>query len=99
MSAEQSNQPNQPFVPKSDRPEVKLTLDTPLSEMRVRDLSVILAQHLRKPWIDYSFDLITSPPPPEGMAGLQDVIQAVTALRDQMSKLTDQVNALQQKNQ
>lgn len=29
----------EPFVPKEDRPEVKITMDTPLSELRVRDLS------------------------------------------------------------
>ena len=32
----------QPFVPRQDRPEVKLQLDTPLSELRVRDLAAIL---------------------------------------------------------
>jgi hypothetical protein len=121
MSAEQSNQPNQPFIPQTERPEVKLTLDTPLSELRVRDLSMILAEQLRKKsesaieqfsfppkwWIDLSFSFppkwwiempISSPlSPPQGAAALQDVIQAVTGLKDQMSKLSDQLNALQQK--
>lgn len=32
----------EPFVPKSDRPEVKINLDTPLSELRVRELSAVL---------------------------------------------------------
>jgi len=32
----------QPFVSKEDRPEVKISLDTPLSELRVRELSAIL---------------------------------------------------------
>ena len=32
----------EPFVPKEDRPEVKITMDTPLSELRVRDLSSIV---------------------------------------------------------
>jgi hypothetical protein len=30
------------FVPKEDRPEVKISLDTPLSELRVRELGSIL---------------------------------------------------------
>jgi hypothetical protein len=32
----------EPFVPKEDRPEVKISLDTPLSELRVRELGTIL---------------------------------------------------------
>jgi hypothetical protein len=32
----------EPFVSKKDRPEVKITLDTPLSELRVRELSAII---------------------------------------------------------
>ena len=32
----------EPFVGKEDRPEVKITMDTPLSELRVRDLSSIV---------------------------------------------------------
>lgn len=32
----------QPFVGKEDRPEVKISLDTPLSELRVRELGTIL---------------------------------------------------------
>jgi len=32
----------QPFVSKEDRPEVKISLDTPLSELRVRELGSIL---------------------------------------------------------
>ena len=31
-----------PFVSKEDRPEVKISLDTPLSELRVRELGTIL---------------------------------------------------------
>jgi hypothetical protein len=34
--------PKQPFVSKEDRPEVKINLDTPLSQLRVRELSSIL---------------------------------------------------------
>src|SRR5215471_4032239 len=34
--------PKQPFVSKEDRPEVKINLDTPLSELRVRELGSIL---------------------------------------------------------
>jgi hypothetical protein len=43
----ESNNPpesKEPFVPKEDRPEVKITLDTPLSELRVRELSAILGR-------------------------------------------------------
>jgi hypothetical protein len=32
----------QPFVSRKDRPEVRIDLDTPVSELRVRDLSAIL---------------------------------------------------------
>ncbi len=32
----------QPFISKSDRPDVKISLDTPLSELHVRELSAIL---------------------------------------------------------
>ena len=32
----------QPFVSQDDRPEVKISLDTPLSELRVRELSTIM---------------------------------------------------------
>jgi hypothetical protein len=32
----------EPFVPKEDRPEVKISLDTPLTELKVRDLSAIV---------------------------------------------------------
>jgi hypothetical protein len=34
----------QPFVSQADRPEVRLKSDTPLSELRVRDLASLLAQ-------------------------------------------------------
>lgn len=34
----------EPFVAKEDRPEVKITLDTPLSELRVRELSSIIGR-------------------------------------------------------
>jgi hypothetical protein len=32
----------EPFVPKQDRPEVKISLDTPLNELHVRELGAIL---------------------------------------------------------
>jgi hypothetical protein len=38
----QGNQGKEPFVPSEDRPEVKIDLDTPLTELRVRELSAIL---------------------------------------------------------
>jgi hypothetical protein len=34
--------PKQPFVSKEDRPGVKISLDTPLTELRVRELGAIL---------------------------------------------------------
>jgi hypothetical protein len=36
--------PKQPFVSQADRPEVRIKSDTPLSELRVRDLASLLAQ-------------------------------------------------------
>ena len=38
----------EPFVPSADRPEVKINLDTPLSELRVRELSSILGSLIGK---------------------------------------------------
>ncbi len=32
----------EPFVPQADRPDVRINLDTPLGELRVRELSAIL---------------------------------------------------------
>lgn len=40
--AKSENQSKEPFIKKDDRPEVKISLDTPLSELRVRELSAIL---------------------------------------------------------
>jgi hypothetical protein len=37
-----SEEPREPFVSQGDRPEVQLNLDTPLSELRLRDLGDIL---------------------------------------------------------
>lgn len=37
-----SQEPKQPFISKEDRPEVRINLDTPLNELRVRELSAIL---------------------------------------------------------
>lgn len=34
----------EPFVPQADRPEVRLGSDTPVSELRVRDLAALLGQ-------------------------------------------------------
>jgi len=45
MAKEESKQP---FVAKEDRPEVKISLDTPLSELRVRELSTILGRVIGK---------------------------------------------------
>lgn len=38
----QDKESKQPFVPQEDRPEVRINLDTPLSELRVRELGAIL---------------------------------------------------------
>ncbi|HET6975261.1 MAG TPA: hypothetical protein VFI24_02985 [Pyrinomonadaceae bacterium] len=38
----------QPFVSPEDRPEVRINLDTPLSELRVRELSAILGSLIGK---------------------------------------------------
>jgi hypothetical protein len=40
--APRDSDPKEPFVPSEDRPEVKISLDTPLTELSVRDLSAIL---------------------------------------------------------
>jgi hypothetical protein len=45
MAKEESKQP---FLSKEDRPEVKINLDTPLSELRVRELSLILGRMIGK---------------------------------------------------
>lgn len=37
-----NEEPKQPFVSQEDRPEVRINLDTPLNELRVRELSAIL---------------------------------------------------------
>ena len=38
----QEEQSKEPFIPREDRPEVKISLDTPLAELRVRELAAIL---------------------------------------------------------
>ena len=40
----------EPFVPQGDRPEVKLKPDTPLSELRVRDLAAIIGAATKSPF-------------------------------------------------
>jgi hypothetical protein len=42
MSAEPTNHPKQAFVPGNDRPEVRSTRGDPVTDQRVRDISVIL---------------------------------------------------------
>ena len=37
-----SKESKEPFVPKGDRPEVRINLNTPLGELRVRELGAIL---------------------------------------------------------
>src|SRR5215203_3910003 len=41
---EENEGKKEPFIGSSDRPEVKLDLDMPVSELRVRDLAAILGQ-------------------------------------------------------
>ena len=43
-----SRRSKEAFVPSEDRPEVKIDLDTPLSELRVRELSSILGYMVQK---------------------------------------------------
>lgn len=42
QSTSTTEETRQPFVSQEDRPEVRLTLDTPLSELRIRDLREIV---------------------------------------------------------
>jgi hypothetical protein len=41
-SAHSGQEPGRAFIPPEDRPSPQITLDTPLSELRVRDLQTIL---------------------------------------------------------
>jgi hypothetical protein len=41
-TAAEGDQPKQAFIPQGDRPEVGIDPDTPLSELRVRDLAALL---------------------------------------------------------
>ncbi len=50
--------PRQPFVPKEDRPEVKISLDTPVKDLRVRELSAILGYFAEK---DPNFEVGKTP--------------------------------------
>ena len=48
-----NDQPKQPFIPPADRPAVGVNPDTPLSELRVRDLAAILGPVSGKsPWFE-----------------------------------------------
>ena len=40
--------PKKPFVGTADRPEVRLDLDKPVNELRVRDLAAILGHVIQK---------------------------------------------------
>jgi hypothetical protein len=42
MAQEDENERKEPFIGSSERPEVKLDLDMPVTELRVRDLAAIL---------------------------------------------------------
>jgi hypothetical protein len=44
MMTEDQNERKEPFIGSADRPEVKLDLDMPVTELRVRDLAAILGQ-------------------------------------------------------
>ena len=45
MADKRDDEPGKkPFIPQADRPEVRLKSDTPLSDLRVRDLVTILGQ-------------------------------------------------------
>ena len=49
----------QAFVPEKDRPDVRLTLDTPLSELRVRELAAILGSLASKNQFEYGKTSLT----------------------------------------
>ena len=46
------NDKKEPFIGSADRPEVKIDLDMPLNDLRVRDLAAILGQLTPKPITD-----------------------------------------------
>lgn len=65
-----SGESREPFVSQGDRPEVQLDIDTPLSELRLRDLRDILWGGMggKSPFTDKSFTADKSPftePPPK----------------------------------
>jgi hypothetical protein len=84
-----------PFVSQSDRPEVRIKSDTPLSELTVRDLASLLAQvggdnkdfWDGKDWQKDDFD------------SLDQVIQALSGLTARVAQLADQVEELRRRGQ
>jgi hypothetical protein len=42
------DQPKEPFVSAEDRPDVRINLDTPITELKVRDLAAIFGQGSQK---------------------------------------------------
>lgn len=95
MSPEKSNEPNQTFLSQNDRPELNLDPNQRLSELCVRDLVAILAEHPLKYRprgeiiIDFSDGTLNVP-------GLQQVIKEVAELKEQVNKLSEQVSAFRQ---
>lgn len=88
MSPEKSNEPNQTFLSQNDRP-LNLDPNQRLSELYVRDLVAILAEHPLKYRprgeiiIDISDGTLNVP-------GLQQVIEEVAELKAQVNKLLSQ---------
>lgn len=52
MADDKEKNSREPFVGKADRPEVRLNPDAPISELRVRDLAMILGLGTRKDFWD-----------------------------------------------
>lgn len=54
---EQEGQAEEAFVPQADRPEVRINPNTPISELRVRDLQSILGSSVVKHYVKEHKDL------------------------------------------
>jgi hypothetical protein len=64
----ENDQPKQPFIPPADRPAVGVNPDTPLSELRVRDLAAILGPAPVKPVLP---EILVSPTTTVGKGAAQ----------------------------
>lgn len=108
------------FVPQADRPDVRLSQDTPITELRVRDLAELLSHYHHhhhskmfitltevgpKSWIKDSKNELKDALGKHEYAEvpvdrvfqdprLDRVIQVVSGLADQVTRLTDQLEQL-----